>query len=172
MRGKGCLPVVHKEDIRIVKIHNDCASMELDEIFYTALSADETIVQLTEGRIESTCFEEPPANTGNTSVPNIVIEESIGQNELGTKDTIWESNTDVPSVDITINALSKNEVQQLRRLVRKAISSYIESMTSSFPLLRSLSWAGVQYDWTKPCYFDTLHYQCEMDINLEDDNNG
>lgn len=146
--------------------------MELDEIFYTALSADETIVQLTEGRIESTCFEEPPANTGNTPVPNIVIEESIGQNELGTKDTIWESNTDVPSVDITINALSKNEVQQLRRLVRKAISSYIESMTSSFPLLRSLSWAGVQYDWTKPCYFDTLHYQCEMDINLEDDNNG
>lgn len=146
--------------------------MELDEIFYAALSADETIVQLTEGRIESTCFEEPPANTGNTSVPNIVIEESTGQNELGTKDTIWESNTDVPSVDITINALSKNEVQQLRRLVRKAISSYIESMTSSFPLLRSLSWAGVQYDWTKPCYFDTLHYQCEMDINLEDDNNG
>ena len=146
--------------------------MELDEIIYAALSADETIVQLTEGRIESTCFEEPPANTGNTSVPNIVIEESTGQNELGTKDTIWESNTDVPSVDITINALSKNEVQQLRRLVRKAISSYIESMTSSFPLLRSLSWAGVQYDWTKPCYFDTLHYQCEMDINLEDDNNG
>lgn len=146
--------------------------MELDEIFYAALSADETIVQLTEGRIESTCFEEPPANTGNTSVPNIVIEESTGQNELGTKDTIWESNTDVPSVDITINALSKNEVQQLRRLVRKAISSYIESMTSSFPLLRSLSWTGVQYDWTKPCYFDTLHYQCEMDINLEDDNNG
>ena len=146
--------------------------MELDEIIYAALSADETIVQLTEGRIESTCFEEPPANTGNTSVPNIVIEESTGQNELGTKDTIWESNTDVPSVDITINALSKNEVQQLRRLVRKAISSYIESMTSSFPLLRSLSWTGVQYDWTKPCYFDTLHYQCEMDINLEDDNNG
>ena len=146
--------------------------MELDEIIYTALSADETIVQLTEGRIESTCFEEPPANTGNTHVPNIVIEESTGQNELGTKDTIWESNTDVPSVDITINALSKNEVQQLRRLVRKAISSYIESMTSSFPLLRALSWAGVQYDWTKPCYFDTLHYQCEMDINLEDDNNG
>lgn len=146
--------------------------MELDEIIYAALSADETIVQLTEGRIESTCFEEPPANTGNTPVPNIVIEESTGQNELGTKDTIWESNTDVPSVDITINALSKNEVQQLRRLVRKAISSYIESMTSSFPLLRSLSWAGVQYDWTKPCYFDTLHYQCEMDINLEDDNNG
>lgn len=146
--------------------------MELDEIFYAALSADETIVQLTEGRIESTCFGEPPANTGNTSVPNIVIEESTGQNELGTKDTIWESNTDVPSVDITINALSKNEVQQLRRLVRKAISSYIESMTSSFPLLRSLGWTGVQYDWTKPCYFDTLHYQCEMDINLEDDNNG
>ena len=29
---------------------------------------------------------------------------------------------------------------------------------------------GVAWDWTKPCYYDTLHYQCDMEVLTEDNN--
>jgi hypothetical protein len=51
-------------------------------------------------------------------------------------------------------------------MVRKAIAEYVKAMEEP-PTLLSLTNEGVQWDWQKPCYFDTLHYQCE--INLYDD---
>ena len=29
---------------------------------------------------------------------------------------------------------------------------------------------GIAWDWTKPCYYDTLHYQCDMYFPIDDDN--
>jgi len=38
------------------------------------------------------------------------------------------------------------------------------------PVLRSFNNEGVTWDWTKPCYYDTLHFQCDMYYPIDDDN--
>ena len=46
---------------------------ELDEILYDALLADEDLMDATEGRIESTCFEVSPDEQDNTQLPCIIV---------------------------------------------------------------------------------------------------
>lgn len=140
--------------------------MELDEIIFNALTADQVLATETGGRIKSTCIEVPPTDDDNTPIPFIVIYESPSQNDTGTKDNVWESNVDIVNVGVEVSAISPREVQRLRRRIRSAVESYMESMASP-PYLRSISWDGVQWDWTRPCYFDTIRYQCEM-FNTED----
>jgi hypothetical protein len=38
------------------------------------------------------------------------------------------------------------------------------------PMLTASNNDGVAWDWTKPCYYDTLHYQCDMEVLTEDNN--
>ena len=66
---------------------------------------------------------------------------------------------------------SPEEVKQLRRKIRHAIASYVASMESGRPYLTAASNEGIAWDWQKPCYYDTLHYQCDMDVTLTDDDN-
>lgn len=140
--------------------------MELDEIIFNALTADQVLATETGGRIKGTCIEVPPTGDDNTPIPFIVIYESPSQNDTGTKDNVWESNVDIVNVGVEVSAISPREVQRLRKRIRSAVESYMESMESP-PYLRSISWDGVQWDWTRPCYFDTIRYQCEM-FNTED----
>ena len=44
-------------------------------------------------------------------------------------------------------------------------------MESGQPYLTAASNEGIAWDWMKPCYYDTLHYQCDMDVTLTDDDN-
>ena len=142
--------------------------MELDEIIYAALTANETLSSETGGRIYSTCIEVPPTDDDNTPLPYIIITEEQSFNDQGTKDNVWESNTDIVNVGVIVNASSPSEVKRLRKIVRQAVESYVESMTD-IPNLRSASRDGIAWDWTKPCYYDTLHYQCDMgnDLTIE-----
>ena len=141
--------------------------MELDEIIYCAITADQTLAAEC-SCIKSTCIEVPPTEEDNTPLPYIIIAEESSQNDQGTKDNVWESDVDVVNVGVIISATSPKEVKRLRRLVRRAVGSYVESMYGETPNLRTLSMDGITWDWTKPCYYDTLHYQCDMDVNLDE----
>lgn len=142
--------------------------MELDEIIYAALTANETLSSETGGRIYSTCIEVPPTDEDNTPLPYIIITEEPSQNDQGTKDDVWESATDIVNVGVIVSAASPAEVKRLRKIVRKAVGAYVESMTEDIPYLRQASRDGIAWDWTKPCYYDTLHYQCDMINDLND----
>jgi hypothetical protein len=74
-------------------------------------------------------------------------------------------------VTIEIAATTKAEVKQLRRKVRKAIAEYVSTMDyTTRPDLRSFQNEGFAWDWLKPCYYDRLHYQCDvLTTNDEDD---
>jgi hypothetical protein len=144
--------------------------LELDEIFYNALTADETIVSDTDGRIYSTCVEVPPTDADNTPLPYIIIMDDGLQNDQATKDDIWESEDDRVQASVQISAVSPKEVKRLTRLCRKAIANYIASMSGEKPYLISLTADGTAWDWTKPCYYKTLNYQCDV-TNTNDENN-
>lgn len=155
-------------------------SLELDEIFYNALTADTTIAQAcgyvapSQGnsgkpaRIYSTCVEVPPTDADNTPLPYIIIMDEGLQNDLGTKDDVWESVYDRVQAAVQISAVSPKEVKRLTRLCRKAIADYIATMTGERPYLQSLTTDGTAWDWTKPCYYKTLTYQCDI-YNTNDD---
>jgi hypothetical protein len=142
--------------------------LELDEIFYAALMANETIVSDTDGRIFSTCVEVPPAETDNTPLPYIIIMDEGLQNDQGTKDDVLESRDDRVQASAQISAVSPKEVKRLTRIVRKAIADYITTMEGNRPYLQSLTTDGTAWDWTKPCYYKTLVYQCDV-TNTNDD---
>lgn len=140
---------------------------ELDEIIYDALTADQTVATETNGRIISTCVEVPPTEDDNTPLPYIIIAEEPGQNETGTKDSMWEGADDVVNVGVIISAVSPAEVKRLRKLVRAAVERHVETLQEK-PYLQSLSYDGIAWDWMKPCYYDTLHYQCDMNANIRE----
>lgn len=145
--------------------------LELDEIFYNALTADETIVSDTGGRIYSTCVEVPPTDADNTPLPYIIIMDDGLQNDQATKDDIWESEDDRVQASVQISAVSPKEVKRLTRLCRKAIANYIASMSGEKPYLISLTADGTAWDWTKPCYYKTLNYQCDVTNTNDNEDN-
>ena len=141
--------------------------MELDEIIYAAITANETLMSLTEGRIKSTTFEVPPVQEDNTPVPYIVIYEEQCQNDQGTKDDVWECGQDIVNVGVEFAGSDPAEVKRLRRLIRKAVDTYVKSNETDIQSLRAINYDGIQWFWEKPCYYDTLHYQCDMVNNLD-----
>ena len=142
--------------------------MELDEIIYAAITANETLMSLTGGRIKSTTFEVPPDKEDNTPIPYIVIYEEPGQNDQGTKDDVWECGTDAVNVGVEFAGSDPAEVKRLRRLIRKAVDTYVKSNETGITNLNSIKWDGIQWFWEKPCHYDTLHYSCEMLNDLND----
>ena len=144
--------------------------MELDDIMYAAITGDSSLVSLTDGNIVTCCFEVPPDIEDNTPMPYIIIVEDPTQNEQGTKDDVWDSDYDSAQVSIEIAAATKAEVKQLRRKVRKVIREYVSTMDyTTRPDLKSFSNEGIAWDWLKPCYYDRLHYQCDVLFTDDDE---
>ena len=137
---------------------------ELNDILIDALGANEELVALTEGRIYDTCVEVPPYEKDNTPVPYIIVMEDPYNNDMGTKDDVWESDTDRVQSSIEIAASDPSEVRTLRRKVRKAIGQYMQTLDNP-PYLVSSSNDGISWDWQDPVYFDRLHYQCDVNIH-------
>ena len=146
---------------------------QVDEIIYDAICADEGLMELIGGskRVTSTCFETPPDQDDNTPVPNIIITDDGFQAQVFTKDDVWECGSDIVNVGVEFTGHSPHDVKRLRRLIRKAVDSYVKSNETDILSLRGISYDGVQWFWEKPCYYDTLHYSCDMvnDLNDTDD---
>ena len=146
----------------------------LAEIFYDAITADETLTALTGGRVVSTCFEVPPDELDNTPLPNIIITNDGFQNNQSTKDCVWEADEDVVVASVDIAANSPSEVDSLVAKVRKAIDTYITTMWSNGQAIPELqpgspSSQGIEWDWMKPCYYQKLTYQCITEKYEEDE---
>ena len=155
----------------------------LAEIFYDAITADETLMDAlkytneqgeTEYAITSTCFEVPPDELDSTPLPNIIITNDGFQNNQSTKDCVWEANDDAVQATIDIAASSPQEVDSLVARVRKAIDTYITTMWSNGQAIPELqtgspSSQGIEWDWFKPCYYQKIAYSCVMDKFTEED---
>jgi hypothetical protein len=136
---------------------------QVDEIIYDAIRADEELMTAISGHVVSTCFEVSPTDADNTPLPYIIVTDDGFQNQVETKDDGWEGTEDRVSVGVEVAAESPQEVKRLIRMVRQAVASYIGQMYDDgedIPELDSLSSDGLAWDWTKPCYYQRLTYQC------------
>ena len=105
--------------------------LELDEILYNAILADADLMAAVDGRVESTCFEVSPDEQDNTQLPCIIVTDDGLTNNLGTKDTEWESDEDRVQASIEVDAESPKAVKQLLRMVRRAVANHIRTMDDS-----------------------------------------
>ena len=140
--------------------------IELDELFYDALVADDELVDAVGGRIESTCFEVSPDEQDNTPLPCIIVTDDGLTNQPSDKDMEWESQEDRVQASVEVDGRDPKEVKQLIRMVRKAIAKHIASMADKceeIPYLQSVQTNGVAWDWMKPCYHSTITYQCDVE---------
>ena len=145
------------------------AQMELDELFFNALMADADLVLAVSGRIESTCFEVSPDGEDNTQLPCIIVTDDGLTNQPTDKDVEWESSQDRVQASVEVSAKDPKDVKTLIRMVRKAIANYISSLYDNgedIPTLQSIQTNGVAWDWMKPCYHETITYQCDVQNDL------
>lgn len=145
---------------------------QVDEIIYDAIQADEALMTAIDGRVVSTCFEVSPDETDNTPLPNIIVTDDGFQNQDTTKDSVWEGEDDEVQVTVDIAAKSPNEVKDLVRMVRRAVSRYIIRMYKNrevVPELDKLSSDGLQWDWMRPCYYQKLTYNCSIKSTTDDE---
>ena len=139
------------------------AMKQVDEIIYDAIRADEELMTAISGHVVSTCFEVSPTDADNTPLPYIIVTDDGFQNQVETKDDGWEGTEDRVSVGVEVAAESPQDVKRLIRMVRQAVASYIGQMYDDgedIPELDSLSSDGLAWDWSKPCYYQRLTYQC------------
>lgn len=145
----------------------------VDEIIYDAICADTALMEAIGSRVVSTCFEVPPAEADNTPLPNIIVTDDGFQNQVGSKDTVWESGEDRVQVTVDVAADSPKEVKRLIRMVRRAVENHIILMSATdgcIPELESLSSNGIAWDWMKPCYYQQITYQCTVPSETDIDN--
>ena len=83
----------------------------VDLMIYEAIKADTALMELIGGRVVSTCFEIPPDEKDNTELPNIIITDDGMQNNLTTKDCVWEGAQDQVQVSVEIAGADPDQVQ-------------------------------------------------------------
>ena len=145
---------------------------QVDEIIYDAIQADAALMTAIDGRVVSTCFEVSPDEKDNTPLPNIIVTDDGFQNQDTTKDSVWEGEDDEVQVTVDIAAKSPNEVKDLVRMVRRAVSRYIIGMYENHevvPELDKLSSDGLQWDWMRPCYYQKLTFNCSIKSTTDDE---
>ena len=149
-------------------------TLELDEILYNALVADATLTSYIGGqdRITSTCFEVSPDEKDNTPVPCIIVTDDGFHATDTNKDVEWEPSEDNVQASVEVDAESPKEVKKIIRMVRRAIAVHINTLASQgkdIPHLVNVQTNGVAWDWMKPCYHETISYQCKVFNDYDDE---
>lgn len=141
-------------------------SLVTDKFFAKALSSDEDVQAAVEGRIFNTVDDE--IDPDSAAIPSIFIINNGTQNDQGTKDESYESETDRDNIMLGISARTREELGNIATLVRKVIKETALDTTSSewedlgFILEDyNFTASSVTWDAMKPCYWQELNYQCE-----------
>ena len=145
----------------------------LAKIIFDAIMADDALRERVGGRVKVVCFEVSPHENDNTPLPYIVVRDLGRHPSATTKDTGWLPSWFTFNVGVEIGAKSNNEVESLDMQVMKAVANHIIALDESgqpIPLLEENfpDTQGVAWDWEKPCCWDIIHYQADMESRDEE----
>jgi hypothetical protein len=142
-------------------------SLITDKVFYNALRSNASLMEQVGGRIESTSIPVPDDQLDNEPVPYVIISFDGLQNEGFTKDNSYEGDTDKVQVSIDVTAQTRDELGDLMQTIRQTVIDYFEGIQKTdddWPLIPSnytFTASPVTYDSMKPCYYQTLTYNCD-----------
>jgi hypothetical protein len=143
-------------------------SLITDKVFYNALRSNTALMEQVGGRIESTSIPVPDEEFENVPVPYIIITFDGLQNDGFTKDNNFEGDTDHVQVGIEVAADTRDELGDIMQAIRETVVAYFEDTEGHawddydyVPVNYTFTASLVGYDSTKPCYYQTLNYNCD-----------
>jgi len=149
-------------------------SLATDSIFVAAISSNSDLMDRIGSRLYSTAIPLPDEDADNVPVPYIIVTFDGLNNEQTTKDDPFESENDSVSIGIECAAPNRATLAELMQDIRTTVHDYMIEQSSSDDFVIEdyrLSADAVQYDSLKPCFWQTIRYQCDV-INLNEEDNG
>ena len=154
-------------------------SLATDSIFTTALQSNSDLMAtlgyvaptLTDkgkpARLYGTAIPLPDEDADNVPVPYVIVTFDGLNNDAGTKDDRYESEYDRVNIGIEVVGKTLEDLHGLTQMVRDTVLAYFRATETAVEDY-TFSADAIQYDSLKPCYWQTLRYQCEV-YNLNDD---
>lgn len=149
-------------------------SLLTDLIFVKALRSNHQLISiLPDGDVHNTSIAVPDEKLEDVNVPYVIVSYDEMENEDGTKDNLYEGFTDKVQVSVEVAANSREELASIMRTVRTTIKNFFISAQPTdddynlIPNGYRLSASAVSYMADKPCYWQVLLYQC--DTNIDED---
>ena len=157
-------------------------SLATDNIFITALQSNADLLEkLTEyvtddgtiatddtTRLYGTSIQLPDEDFVNVPVPYVIVTFDGLTNDQGTKDERYESEYDTVNIGVEITAKTLDDLHTLTQMVRDTILSYLRTNDTA---INDYQFAAqqIQYDSLKPCYWQVLTYQCDVNNTYDDE---
>jgi hypothetical protein len=150
-------------------------SLATDSIFITALQSNSELLEALgydpetgeNARLYCTAIPLPDEDADNVPVPYVIVTFDGLTNDQGTKDDRYESEYDTVNIGVELTARNINELHNLTQMVRDTILSYLRSNDTAI-MDYNFAAQQIQFDSLKPCYWQVLTYQCDVN-NTNDD---
>ena len=154
-------------------------SLATDSIFTTALQSNSDLMAtlgyvaptLTDkgkpARLYGTAIPLPDEDLDNVPVPYVIVTFDGLNNDAGTKDDRYESEYDRVNIGIEVVGKTLEDLHELTQEVRDTVLAYFRATETAVEDY-TFTADAIQFDSMKPCYWQTLRYQCDV-YNLEDD---
>ena len=143
--------------------------LSTDSIFIAALSASEDIMEATGGRIYGTAIPLPDEDAENVPLPYIIVTFESLQNGDQTKDDLYEGSEDKVAIGVTVGARKLGALHDLTQMVRDVLLDYFRNNATAVEDY-DFSAQAIQFDSMKPCYWQVLSYQCEVNNRYDEQN--
>ena len=143
-------------------------SLATDSIFVYALKSNSTLVESVGGRIYGTAIPLPDEDADNAPVPYLIVTFDGLNNDVDSKDDEMESDTDKVNISIEVVGETLAKLHELTQAVRDTVRDYLA--TNDTDITEYLFGAqAIQYDSLKPCYWQVLTYQCDVENLMNDE---
>jgi hypothetical protein len=150
-------------------------SLATDSIFITALQSNSELLEALgydpetgeNARLYCTAIPLPDEDADNVPVPYVIVTFDGLTNDQGTKDDRYESEYDTVNICVEVIARNINELHNLTQMVRDTILSYLRENDTAI-MDYNFAAQQIQFDSLKPCYWQVLTYQCDVN-NTNDD---
>ena len=143
-------------------------SLKTDEVFYNALKSSSDLLTAVGSRIYNTSIPVPDEELQNEPVPYIIITFDGLKNDGLTKDDSYEGDMDKVVISIEVTAADRETLGNITELTRSTVQAYFLDTegheTDDYNLVPDdyvFSASPIRYDADKPCYYQTLTYECD-----------
>lgn len=144
-------------------------SLQTDRIFIKTLSRDAQLMSAIGNRVYATAIPLPDEKLDNAPIPYVIVTFDGMRNDVETKDAGMEGFEDIVTVSVEVVAATIKALHELTAKVRTVLREGLETPdgedSGEYPADYTLTASAIQYDPTKPCYWQTLTYQCVTNNN-------
>lgn len=150
--------------------------LSTDSLFVTALQSNSDLMEAlgydaqtgAPARLYGTAIPLPDEDADNVPVPYVIVTFDGLNNDQGTKDDRYESDYDRVNIGIDVCAETLKDLHDLTKMVRGTIRDYFRENETAINDY-TFGAQAIQFDSMKPCYWQVLTYQCDVEIINEDD---